>query len=712
MRGKALITSKVIHLIVFLVAISAGLNNSPVKAEAVRVGHVEAELVSEVDEISPGQSIWVGLHLKMDDKWHVYWRNPGDAGLPPKINWDLPDGFEAGSITWPHPERIEVEPVTSFGYYREVLLPVRLTVPESIQIDDTVELKANPEWLVCKQVCIPGEAELSLRLPVSQDHPSYNTAWSDKFNQVRNNLPLKEHGWKISVSGDETGFSVELVKPQWFEADIGQINFFPYKQGVVDISSIQEMTTNDSGYVLLIDRNPNLKQIPDSLSGVLVSSSGWRGPDSEQAIEFVLPVTSDRPEAEALASINIWQALLFAFIGGMILNLMPCVLPVLSIKILGFVNQAGEERGKIFAHGLIFTAGVLLSFIALAVVLILLRAGGQELGWGFQLQSPGFLAGLSIFMFLFALNLLGVFEIGTSLTRLDAGQSSGWSGSFLNGVTATVVATPCTAPFMGSALGFSLSQPAWVSLSIFLFLGLGMAFPYLILSAFPRFLKLLPKPGRWMESLKQFMGFLLLATVIWLAWVLGVQAGVNSVAVLMIALLVSALGGWIYGRWGGQVSSSSARTVATLLAIVLILGSFGFSVSGVGLMAVDEGISYQFSGDGLDWLKFDPDHVAELIESGQPVFIDFTAAWCLSCQVNEKVAFGSEEVRQRIADLGVTTFKADWTRRDDTITRALAEYGRNSVPLYVLHTNDGEEIILPEIITPEIVLDALNKIDS
>lgn len=707
-----MINSKVIYLIIFLIAISAGLNNGPAKAEAVRVGHVEAELVSEVDGISPGQSIWVGLHLKMDDKWHVYWRNPGDAGLPPKINWDLPEGFEVGSIAWPYPECIEVEPVTSFGYYHEVLLPIRLKVPDSIQVDDTVELKANSEWLVCKQVCIPGEAELSLRLPVREAQPGFNNDWTSEFSLIRNRLPLRDHGWKLSVSAGDNGFSIVMVKPQWLEDDIGDVSFFPYKQGVIDISSKQKLTATDSGYVLSVDRNQNLKQNPDSLSGILVSSTGWRGPDSEKAIEFVLPVTSDRRGAESLASINIWQALLFAFIGGMILNLMPCVLPVLSIKILGFVNQAGEERGKIFAHGLIFTAGVLLSFVTMAMVLILLRAGGQELGWGFQLQSPGFLAGLSIFMFLFALNLLGVFEIGSSLTRLNTGQSSGWSGSFLNGVTATVVATPCTAPFMGSALGFSLSQPAWVSLSIFVFLGLGMAFPYLLLSAFPRFLKLLPKPGRWMESLKQFMGFLLLATVIWLAWVLGVQAGVNSVAVLMIALLISAVGGWIYGRWGRQVSSVLARTVVIAVALILILGSFGFSISGVRLMAVDRSTAYQSGENDMKWLSFDPDHVAELIESGQPVFIDFTAAWCLSCQVNEKVAFGSQKVRQKIADLGVTTFKADWTKRDDMITRALAEYGRNSVPLYVLHTDEGEEIILPEIITPEIVLDALNKIDG
>jgi thiol:disulfide interchange protein DsbD len=314
-------------------------------------------------------------------------------------------------------------------------------------------------------------------------------------------------------------------------------------------------------------------------------------------------------------------------------------------------------------------------------------------------------------MFLFALNLLGVFEIGTSLTRINSGQG-GWGGSFLNGVTATIVATPCTAPFMGSALGFSLSQPALISLLIFSALGIGMAFPYLVLSAFPHLLRLLPKPGRWMESLKQFMGFLLMATVIWLTWVLGVQAGVNAVAILMLALLISALGGWIYGRWGNRASSASARAIIIGITLVLILGGFGFSVSGVKLFAVDNSSAVSKSQGGLSWKQYDPDQVKQLVSSGKPVLIDFTAAWCLSCQVNERVAFGSMEVQKRIIDLGVTTFKADWTNRNDTITRALASYGRNSVPLYVLHMNPNEKIILPEIITPEIVLNALNQIDS
>jgi thiol:disulfide interchange protein len=395
-------------------------------------------------------------------------------------------------------------------------------------------------------------------------------------------------------------------------------------------------------------------------------------------------------------------SLLFAFTGGIILNLMPCVLPVLSLKILGFVQQAGEDKKKTLRHGLVFTAGVLISFLVLAGILLILRAGGEQLGWGFQLQSPTFLILLSVFFFLFSLSLFGVFEIGTAFTRVQGG-GSGYAGSFMSGVTATVIATPCTAPFMGSALGYGLTQPAYVSLLIFGFLGLGMASPYLLLAANPRLLKFVPRPGAWMETFKQFMGFLLAATTLWLIWVLSFQVETESLVVLLFALLFAALGAWIWGKWGTLIQASRTRIIALVLSLALIGGATYKAIDSVKLATGQK---------QSEWLSYSPALVEQLRREKKPLFIDFTAKWCLTCQVNERVTLQNEEVRKAFADRGVTLLVADWTNQDSTIAHALAQFNRNSVPLYVLYTADEKSppVVLPEILTPGIVLEALKKL--
>ncbi|MYA77316.1 MAG: thiol:disulfide interchange protein, partial [Gemmatimonadetes bacterium] len=408
---------------------------------------------------------------------------------------------------------------------------------------------------------------------------------------------------------------------------------------------------------------------------------------------------------------------LFALIGGLILNLMPCVLPVLSIKVLGFIHQAGDDPAKARRHGLVFTAGVLVSFLALAAVLIALRAGGEQLGWGFQLQSPVFIVILSVIIFMFGLSLFGVFEIGTSLVglggRMDSG--SGLGGSFLSGVLATVVATPCTAPFMGVALGYALTQSAAQSLAIFGFLGLGMALPYLTLSSVPALLRYVPKPGAWMESFKQFMGFLMMATVVWLLWVLNLQTDPNLVALVMVLLVLVALGSWILGRWGGIASGSRSRIAARAAAAVIIIASMVTVLSQVPAPAkADRTAAASTYSAGLEWEPFSRQLVQDLRASGKSVFVDFTAAWCLSCQVNKRVALSDRRVVEQFETLGVVPVQADWTSRDPEITRALAEFGRNSVPLYVLYTGGPDSVpeILPELLTPGLVLDALKKVES
>ncbi len=400
----------------------------------------------------------------------------------------------------------------------------------------------------------------------------------------------------------------------------------------------------------------------------------------------------------------------------MILNLMPCVLPVLSLKILGFVQQAGEDDSKSWQHGAVFTGGVLVSFLVLAGVLIALRAGGEQLGWGFQLQSPLFVTVISSFLFMFGLSLFGVFEVGTSLigTGAKLDNRGGMAGSFLSGVTATVVATPCTAPFMGSALGFALIQSASQSLLIFGFLGLGMAFPYLLLSSVPSLLRFVPKPGAWMESFKQFMGFLLMATVVWLVFVIGSQTGVIGMTMLLSLLVCLGIGAWIYGRWGGINSLAGSRLAARAVALIVVAGSLVYTMSILPVAPTGTSSTSRTSATsgGLNWEPFSAQRVEDLREAGRPVFVDFTAAWCLSCQVNERVALHDSEVVEKFEALGITALKADWTSRDPEITRALARFGRNSVPLYVLYTGEAEAepMILSEILTPGIVLEALESV--
>lgn len=689
----------------------------PAVAASKRVGHVQTELVSEVTSIQPGQPFWVALRLKLDDHWHVYWQNPGDAGLPPKIYWQLPPGFSAGDIQWPYPEQILVPPLASFGHHGDVLLPVEIVPPGYLEVGTSVRLEAALEWLVCKEECIPGSTSVSLILPVSSQVPQINESWGNRFEETRRQLPVRILDWNVIAEVGDDEIVLSLTPPEWYADSLSGVFFFPHMKGLIDNAAEQRLSRTDGTYTLTIDRNRNQPNLPDTLTGVIVSDDGWRGAGSEKAllVEVDLKAETQGPAAAVTVSdtpTSLWQALLFAFLGGVILNLMPCVLPVLSLKVLGFVKQANEDRRKAVGHSLVFALGVLISFWVLVVALLLLRAGGEQIGWGFQLQSPVFVVILAGFMFLFGLNLLGVFEIGTSMTSVGSANRAGVAGSFLNGVTATIVATPCTAPFMGSALGFSLTQPTWVSIPVFTALALGMASPYIVLTAVPGLTRFVPKPGRWMETLKQVMGFLLLATVVWLAWVLGVQSGSTAVVALLGGLLLLGVAAWTLGRWGGYSASRTSRFMAYASTVILIAGGIFFGVMGAEFGRPSS--EWTHDSGAVSWQEFSPEIVETLTREGKPVFIDFTAAWCLSCQVNERVAFGSTEVRNRLDELGVVMLKADWTSRNETITRALARFGRNSVPLYVLYHGSGaaDPIILPEILTPGIVLDALSRIES
>jgi thiol:disulfide interchange protein len=680
-------------------------------AEMEQHDHLDVHLVSEVVSVNPAVPFYVGIYFDLEEHWHVYWKNPGDAGLQPKFEWDLPPGFKIGEIKWPYPEKIMVGGLANYGYEHEVLLIAEIIPPPALKINTLLDIGVHVEWLMCREACIPGEADLDISIPVNSTPAKPNDRWVQKFSDARDNLPIMRSDWQISASISDTLLLINLKNPEWYQPTFDKLTFFPESEDLIENAADQVLKITNAGYQLSVTLNQMRLTDPDSVSGVLVSEAGWRGANSEKALQFDVEIT-DLPRQVTTTFSDIGLALIFAFLGGIILNVMPCVLPVLSLKILGFVKQAGDDRKKVFHHGLIFTAGVVAAFLTLAILLIVLRAGGEELGWGFQLQSPGFIMILSTFLFLFGLNLFGVFEIGTSV--MGVGQNlagtGGWFGSFMSGVTATVVATPCTAPFMGSALGFALTQSNSVSLLIFASLGFGMAFPYLILSSVPKLLKFVPKPGQWMESLKQFMGFLLFATVIWLIWVFGIQTGIDSVVVFLGVLLGSGLSAWIIGRWTRLNLAKSRRLTARIIAIVILLTSIFLGLDNI---AQDSVKNNQISQSGeIQWETYSFEKLQLSLGAGRPVFIDFTAAWCLSCQVNERLAFTSTEVAEKIRSLDMVMLKADWTNRDENITRALAGYGRNSVPLYVIHTEPDltKKVILPEIISASILLDYLNEI--
>ncbi len=685
-----------------------------------RSENVEATLIPEVTAVAPGQTFTVALRLRMDPGWHTYWRNGGDSGLPTEIVWDLPDGFKTGEIQWPYPEWIETPPLVTLGYHDEIYLLVDITASETIKPGETLTLKARADWLECEIVCIPGGVDVRVTLPVQKETGSANPELLQVFSEARHRLPLRDSGWQFAAAREEGEIIVQARAPEWYKDNPGSIRFFPYESGLLDYTVPQQISYNNGVVTARLALSSMAPGDITTIEGLFVAENGWRGAQSEKA----LYVKADLGELLAGAGESglSWSSflyfLLFAFIGGMILNLMPCVLPVLSLKIMGFVQQANEDHSQAWKHGAVFTLGVLASFWVLAGVLLMLRAGGEQLGWGFQLQSPLFIIVLSFFLFLFALSMFGVFELGTSLTTIEGktGNKSGWSGSFISGVTATVVATPCTAPFMGSALGFALTQPPWVSMLVFTFLGLGMAFPYMLLASMPGLLKFVPRPGRWMESMKQFMGFLLAATVLWLLWVLAQQAGAMMVIVVLGGLLLASIAAWVYGRWGNLAMPVKTRRISSFVALLITAGALFLTIDSVDIFAAAPGASgvAVTDGEGIAWQSFDEEKLKQFRAEGKEIFLDFTAAWCLSCQVNDRVAFGNEEVQRVFRERGIVAIKADWTNRDEAITRALASFGRNSVPLYVYYPpgKNSAPRLLPELITPGIVLDVFRETDA
>lgn len=691
-------------------------------AQPVRTDSAEAELVAAVDAVVPGQPLAVALRIKHDEGWHTYWQVPGDSGLPTRIAWKLPQGWSAGPIEWPLPKRLPVGPLMNFGYEGEVLLLVTLAPPPSLRIGDTVELAARADWLICKDVCIPGGADLKLTLPVREAaNPSRRAA---HFAAARALVPQP-----IALDAAEAVIEDNRIRLSFAARGAARrFEFFPLQEARIEAAARQITAFEAGRAVLWLTAARPVAPEFTRLNGVLVADGGpahadrggWAGvidiPLRAGAVPEIAPASASLviDGAEGTAP-GLWFALLGAFIGGLILNLMPCVFPVLSLKLLSLVqHQRAEDAAHIphpplRAHGFVYAAGVIASFVLLAAILIALRAGGTQLGWGFQLQTPAVIAALTVLFFSIGLNLLGAFEftwgMGLANARLAAsmrGDSLG--GSFGTGVLAVVVAAPCTAPFMGAALGYAMTQPAPVALSVFAMLGAGMAAPYVFLTVFPRLLARLPRPGAWMLRFKQAMAFPMFGTCAWLLWVLAQQIDVNGVGITLAALVLLGLAAWALGL--AQRGARAARWVAAGAAALGVYAVF----AATGPRAVTDARAVQVGSASAaegEWQRWSRAAMERELAAGKPVFVDFTAAWCVTCQANKRLVLSSDTVLRAFADKGVVLMRADWTNRDDEITRELARFNRNGVPLYVLYDGRGGAKVLPELLSERIVRQAI-----
>ncbi|MEM8559200.1 MAG: thioredoxin family protein, partial [Bacteroidota bacterium] len=667
--------------------------------------HSEASLVSEVAAVAPGEPFTVALRIEQEPKWHSYWLNPGDSGLPTVIAWGVPDGVEVGPIQWPYPSQAPVEPFMTYAYYDEVLLLVEVTPPPDLAPGGDLMLAGTADWLICEKVCLTATQEVSLTLPIAET-ATPDPTWAPRIAATRTRLPHGLDGLTATATRSGNTFALSIAPPaaqaEAFEAAMADAYFFVADEKVIEYSAPQATAQADGGYQMALQRSQYATADPEALRGVLVASEGTTFDGTHRALRIEAPMGAEAETGAAGvpggsqngdASVGLFLALGFAFLGGLLLNLMPCVFPILSIKILGFAQHDGSASSArtMRRHGWLFGVGVLVSFWVLAGLLLALRAGGEALGWGFQLQSPLFVAAMALLFFALALNLLGVYELGlvvqSKAGQLDQGE--GASGAFFSGVLATLVATPCTAPFtMGPALGWALGQPATSALAVFSALGIGMALPYVALSHAPRLLDRLPRPGPWMETFKQALAFPLFATVVWLAWVFGLQVGTTGLALLLGACTALGLATWLYGRWqhaGGGTAFVTRGLAVAAVATALLLATRGAS----------QAAPLSASTDG--WEAFSSETVAALNAEGRAVFVDFTAAWCITCQVNKQVALRTETVEGAFARRGVVPLVADWTNRDPAITAELERFGRSGVPLYVLYPPDGEPILLPEV---------------
>lgn len=699
----------------FLVgALSALILSSAAAAQPVNTGHLTAELVAASQGVSPGQTVTVALRQKIQKGWHTYWRNAGDSGEPTKITWSLPAGWTASDFTWPAPKRLPVGPLTNYGYEDEVLLPVTVTAPAGAAPGSTVTLKAVANFLVCADICVPEDANLSLQLPITAGPAPADPQWGAKIVRTVADAP-KPAGLTAAFEKQGEAVKLAIVGPALRGVDLTGAYFFPFAGTVIDHAKPQTIDRGPEGLTLSLPPGYDFQSPtpPKSLAGVLeVGGKAYEltaaaGPLPAGAAGLGPPPVKIAAPAGA-ANLGLASAAALALVGGLILNLMPCVFPVLAMKAASLAGHGGHDAAA-RRQGLAFGAGVLVTFLGLAATLIALRAAGSAVGWGFQLQDPPVVAALALLMLLVALNLSGVFEIGTSLQGVgtDLAARGGLSGSFFTGVLAVVVAAPCTAPSMGPALGWALTQPPAAALVVFLALGVGFALPFVAVAFVPGLLSRLPRPGPWMDIFKKALAFPMYAAVVWLVWVLTVQVGSDAVPRILGAAVALALAAWIAGA--AQRQHASGRHHVGLAAAATLVGAVAV-VGGVLWPAYSLAETPTASGEAkLDEQAYTPEKLATLQAEGRPVLVNYTAAWCVSCQVNDRVALSTNAVSDALKRNNAVYLKADWTKRDASIAAELARFGRAGVPLYLVYgAKGGEPAILPSILTEGVVVKALD----
>jgi thiol:disulfide interchange protein DsbD len=679
--------SRLRSILVFVAVLAAlPLGALPVTVgEPVIAPHLSVQLLNPAAAVHAPGAVELYLSFQLDPGWHIYWKNAGDAGEPPKIVWTLPPGITADSMQFPAPKRLPLGPLMDYGYEGTVLFPLTLHADATVKPGTTAHLAAKVSWIVCQERCIPGHADLALDVPVIGPITGSFAVMGYAVNIPKPLPPTAKATFEPTAEGFRLGVTTGQRETEAV--------FFPENPDALNNPAPQKFTATDQSFVLELKKGPYLDKPLTELKGV-VELSGNR------AYEITaLPGTVAAPAT----FMPMLRVAALAFFGGLLLNLMPCVFPVLFLKGLALVNSGAEEKKRLRMHGFVYTAGILVSFWVLVGVLLVLRAAGSSLGWGFQFQSPAFLALMAGLLFFLGLSLAGLFEIGLSLTSAGGAlaQKQGFTGSFFTGVLAVIVATPCTAPFMGAAIGYALSASAAVTFAVFTALALGLAAPYVALTLQPAWTRILPRPGRWMEIVKQVVSVPIFATAAWLAWVLGGAYGLVSLLVLLAGFGVLLVAGWLLGRGPGQRTASFAAA-GLLLAVVA-----------VDLFLPAHFAAEQQTANTAMYQAWSPEAVSRAQSSGQPVFVDFTASWCLSCQVNERVALAQPQVQRAFAQHKVVLLKADWTRHDEAITQALASMGRSGVPTYALYLpGQTSPRLLPEVLTPGIVLDAVKPLPA